>query len=344
MTDEQSENFEKEESIYKAFLSDSKRESENNLSFSEDEQRKIINTGKNTARITNIMISLAVLLLIIPVMTLVTYMYYSLGGEANRLIEVAGKTIYVTEPNISLEEMEIEHDIGFFSMNIFFDVYKRIGKDTYKVGNYDIYFALDKPSFPKKNTLLERPLPEIPQVETEILLHPKANVPFNRDSEWEILKGLPNGTVAEVYVSLNKLMKPEDLKSILQTDTEIRWLAVDTGLEAKQVDSEGVPITPLGYPAQIDSTIWSPFNGREQNNEEVFKDILSLLEKNEDVAEKVARAKSLEIKERLAYIEENGIKVYGAVITGPTSELRKLEQISEIRAMKVGEVKLWNWK
>ena len=66
------------------------------------------------------------------------------------------------------------------------------------------------------------------------------------------------------------------------------------------------------------------------------------LKKNEDVAVKIARAKSLALKERIAYLEKNDIKIYGAVVTGPTPELRKRKDKKEIRAMKVGEVKLWN--
>ncbi|MEH7011380.1 anti-sigma factor C-terminal domain-containing protein [Neobacillus niacini] len=344
MKDEHNKDRENDENLYKAFLKETKQEFTSTYSLSEDEQRKIVKDGRNTARITNIMISLAILLLILPIMTLFTYMYYGFGGKANNLIDVAAKTIYVTEPNMSLEEIEIEDDIGFFSMRLLFDVYKRIGKEDYKAGDYDIYFALDKPSFPKKNYFLERPLVEIPSVETETLLHPKALIPFNPQEEWNMLNGLPDGSVAEVYVSLSDLMEPDDLKKIMPAETELRWFAVNTGMEEGQTDKEGVPITPIGYPAQIDTTTWSPFNGREQSNEEVFMDILALLEKNEDVAEKVARAKSLEIKDRRAYLRENGIQIYGAVITGPTPELRKLEQIKEIRAMKVGEVKLWNWK
>lgn len=275
-------------------------------------------------------------------MTLLTYGYYAFGGKANKLIDVAVKTIYITEPNTSLEEMEIEDEIGFFSMNIFFDVFKRIGKEDYKAADYDIYFALDQPSFPKKNVYLERPLPELPSAETESLVYPKNSITFQKEREWNILKQLPDGTVAEVYLSLSDVMEPEELEDIIPADMEIRWLAVDSGIEKKAVDSEGIPIGPIGYPAQIDTSTWSPFNGRE-SNAKVFLEILSLLEKNEQVAETVARAKSLEIGERLAYIEENGIKVYGAVVTGPTPQLRELEQIKEIRAMKVGEVKLWNW-
>lgn len=333
-----------DEDLYKDFLNETKEEMENSYTLSEDEQQQIIQTGRSTARLTNVMISLAVLLLILPAMTLLTYMYYGIGGKANELIDVVSKTIYVTEPNMSLEEMELEEDIGVFSMHLLFDVYKRIGKEDYKAEDYDIYFALDKPGFPKKNYFLDRPLPDIPTLDTGTMLHPKAPVPFHSTEDWDMLGGLPDGTVAEVYLSFNELMEPNQLEKALPDETELRWLAVDTGLEVRRTDKEGVPIAPIGYPAQTDTTTWSPFHGREQTNDEVFMDILKLLEDNEDVAEKVARAKSLEVKERRAYVQENGIKIYGAVVTGPTPELRKLEQMKEVRAVKVGEVKLWNWK
>ncbi|WML42091.1 anti-sigma factor [Neobacillus sp. OS1-2] len=329
---------------YQKYLKESLNEVGGVHSYSEKSQTEIVTMGKNMARRTNIMISLAILLLIVPIMTLASHMYYAINDRANRLIDVATKTIYVTEPNMGLEKLRLEHEIGFFSMNIKFDVFKKIGKEDYKVGNYDIDFFLDRANFPKKNLNLDRPLAEYPDKDTEVLFHPKASVPFNRNDQWDMLNKLPDGTVAEVYISLNDVMKPKELNKILPKDMELRWLAVDTGMDAAQVDDEGVPITPLGYPAQYDQTTWSPFKSYHQTNEEVFLDILSLLEKNESVAEKVARAKSLSLKSRIAYIKKHGIKVYGAVITGPTEELRKLQNVKEINTMKVGEVKLWNWE
>src|SRR5690606_13721279 len=119
-----------------------------------------------------IMISLAVLLLIVPVLTLSSYLYYAIGGKANHLIEIASKTIYVTEPNMSIEEMELEEDIGFFTMNLYFDVFKRVGQDDYKAGEYTVRFALDKPNLPERDMKLERPLPNTGDMETDMLFHP----------------------------------------------------------------------------------------------------------------------------------------------------------------------------
>lgn len=338
------ENHKDELELYESILNESIQEFEETHSHSEKEQKRIIKKGKNTAIRTNILISLAVLLLIVPVLTLSTYLYYAIGGKANNAIDVAAKTIYVTEPNMSLEEMEIESDIGFFSMSIAFDVFKRIGREDYKAGDYEIYFAFDSPSFPERRMLLDRPMQEIANIDTEWLVHPDAPIPYGRSDEWDILKGLPDGTVGEVYLSLAELMEPKELEEKLGKQIEVRWLAVDTGFEERQVDNEGVPVGVIGYPAQIDSTTWSPFNGREQSNEEVFMDILELLEKNEETATKIARSKSLVLSERINYLKENGIHVYGAVVTGPTPELRKLENNELIQSIKIGEVKLWNWK
>lgn len=327
---------------YEDFLQQAVQDFNGTHTLSNDEQQNIVRKGRNTAIKKNIMVSLAILLLIVPIMTLGSYLYYAIGGKANHLIEVTTSTIYVTEPNMSLEPMRIEADIDFFSMNILFDVFKQIGRENYKVGHYDIDFAFDKPAFPVRNVVLDRPLPDIPSKETETLLHPKALIPSALYSQWAILDGLPDGTVAEVYVSLTDTVTQKELEELFGPGIEVRWVAVDTGMESRQVDADGVPITALGYPAQIDDTIWSPFNGREQTNEQVFMDMLRLLEKNEETAEKIARAKSLALPERISYIDKHGVRLYGAVVTGSTAELRKMEENDKIRAIKVGEVKLWN--
>ena len=56
-------------------------------------QKSLNKAGRNHARRTNIMISLAVILLIVPVLTLSSYVYYAIGGKANHLIDIATKII-----------------------------------------------------------------------------------------------------------------------------------------------------------------------------------------------------------------------------------------------------------
>ncbi|MEH7379048.1 anti sigma factor C-terminal domain-containing protein [Bacillus sp. JJ1533] len=341
MDKEQNQN---DKELYQSFLNESMQDYEKNHKVPETKQQRLIKAGKYHALQTNIMISLAVLLLIVPVLTLSSYLYYAIGGKANHLIDIATKTIYITEPNMSLEEMEVEEDIGFFTMDLYFDVFKRIGKEDYQAGEYSVSFALDKPNFPERDMKLERPLPNIGDMETDMLYHPRGSYGKTVSSDWEILEHLPDGTVGEVYLSLYQLMKPEEVEKQLGENVEVRWVAVDTGFEDKNLYEAGYSVAPIGYPLQVDTTTWSPFNGRVKSNEEEFLDILKFLAKEEKIAEKISRARSLVLKERIPYIEKNGVQVYGAVVTGPIPELRKLKDNQMIRFMKVGEVKLWNWK
>lgn len=309
---------------------------------SKEKQTALLKADRNHALRINIMISLVVLLLVLPVLTLGSYLYYAIGGRANHLIDIATETIYVTEPNMSLEEMELEEDIGFFTMDIYFDVFKRIGRADYLAGEYSVGFALDRPNFPKRDMKMERPLPSISSMETVLLYHPNGAYGKAIRSDWDILDNLPDGTVGEIYISFDHLMEPDEIEKQLGDNVEVRWVAVDTGLEDKNLYDAGYFVAPIGYPMQADPNTWSPFKGGEKLNAEVFLDILHLLAKDEKISEKISRAKSLVLKERIPYIKQNGIQVYGALVTGSTPELRKLEDNDSINIMKVGEVKLWN--
>lgn len=46
---------------------------------------------------------------------------------------------------------------------------------------------------------------------------------------------------------------------------------------------------------------------------------------------------------RLAYLRENGIAVYGAVVTGPIRELEKLRAEPELHRFQLGRIAVWNW-
>lgn len=335
-------NKQNDEERYQSFINKSKQDYENYYNIPEKKQKKLITSGRIHAMLTNIMISLAILLLIVPVLTLSSYLYYTIGGKANHLIDIATKVIYVTAPNISLEEMELEEDIGFFTMDIYFDIFKRIGNEDYNAGEYSVRFFMDNPNLPEPDMKLERTPSISADMETSMLYYPDGPYGKNVKSDWDVLAHLPDGTVGEVYLSLNQLLTPHELEKQLGNNVEVRWVAVDTGFEDKTLYEAKYPLAPIGYPPQVDNTTWSPFNGREQSNEEVFIDILNFLSEDEAIAEKISPAKFLALKERIAYIEKNGIRVYGAVVTGSTPELRKLKDLELVNVMKMGEVKLWN--
>ncbi|MFC0215437.1 sigma-70 family RNA polymerase sigma factor [Paenibacillus urinalis] len=47
---------------------------------------------------------------------------------------------------------------------------------------------------------------------------------------------------------------------------------------------------------------------------------------------------------RLDYLKENGVKVYGAVVTGPVRELEKLKQEQGLFYFQLGRIEIWNWE
>lgn len=309
--------------------------------FSKQEQQLIIRRGKIEARFTNILYSLTILLLIIPVATLGSYLYYGIGDKANHLIEVMDKTIYITKPNVSLEEMEIDSRIGFFNMDLSYDLYKRVGKKDVRIGHSTAHFAFSTPSFPETQFITDKPLTEYRSEEKEVFFHPAKAFPYNAEQDETVLKRLPDETVAEVFVSFDQLYTEEELLNKFPKDIDLVWYAVNTGLEETNLSSDGDYISPIGYPAQEDPDNWSPFN-QEGKNSEQFMDILTFLSKDEETAETIAE-KPLALDERIKYLQTNGIHIYGAVVTGPKESLVKLQENAMVKGMKLGEVRLWNW-
>ncbi len=51
----------------------------------------------------------------------------------------------------------------------------------------------------------------------------------------------------------------------------------------------------------------------------------------------------LDLSKRIDYLETNGFKHYGVVITGPTKEILKLREEPWVGDLKVDEVSFWNW-
>lgn len=49
------------------------------------------------------------------------------------------------------------------------------------------------------------------------------------------------------------------------------------------------------------------------------------------------------LEQRYQYIKDNGIQVYGVVVTGPTKELLKLQNLGSVHSPALGDVGLWNW-
>lgn len=304
---------------------------------------KILRNSIRNARFSLISYVIMILLLIYPAMIMSSYIYYGIGNRGQDLIQTVINTVYITEPNASLEEMDIEKRVGLFTFDVYMDLYKSIGKKDIKQGDWQVTYQFDEAKTPKRKYIIETPQRDIPYFDTKRLYHPEAELTNENINTWDTLEKLPEGTVAEVYVSLNELKQPENMKEVTKDlDVQWRWYAIDTGLEASGKNLESGYLAPIGYPAQPDPDGWSPYNSRGVNKEQ-FMESLYFLEKHEEQAVNISRGKFLELEYRINYLEKHGAKAYGGVVTGPTKEILKLKDNESVRSIYIGEVRLWNW-
>lgn len=285
--------------------------------------------------------TITILLLVVPVSYMFTFFYYAFGTKSTTLMDVTSQTLYVTEPNTSLQELEFDMNFKLFSMQLDFEQYKRIGSEDYKANTYSMNYTLGSLTKKEIDSSLERVAPKYPTQTNQWLTHPKNRSEVNSASEWNVLKGLPDETVVEAYISLTEIMEVSEVEKLFPK-IDVVWAAVDTGVEDDNLSSDGNVVSPIGYPVQPDNTYWSPFRDGP-SNEQVFINILNYIVQYEDLATKVSNAKNLDLAERINYIEANGVKTYAVVVTGPKKEIEALRDSNIIRALKIGEVKLWNW-
>ncbi|MEG0472402.1 MAG: anti sigma factor C-terminal domain-containing protein [Solibacillus sp.] len=288
-----------------------------------------------------ILTSVIVVLLIVPTCFMFTVFYYAFGTKSTTLMDITSQTQYITEPNITLEELEFDMDFSLFSMKLDFIQYKQIGKEIYPVKNYENTFILNNLTEKKIDSKLEKLYPKYPTQTNPWLVHPENSYEFNNAKEWWILEGLPDETVVEAYVSLNELYDVEHVQSEFE-NVDVTWATVYTGVEEKNLSAEGSVVSPIGYPVGRDTTNWSPFKN-SISHEQTFLEILEFLAPYEQIATDVSQHKNLALQERIEYVKQNGFKTYAVVVTGPKVEVDKLQQSQIVRLMKLGEVKLWNW-
>lgn len=324
---------------YEKLISKSKGDS-----LADDHQLKLQKKMKQTlfsSKLKMVFLIITIVLMLVPASFFLTLTYYAFGTSSTTLMDVTSQTLYITEPNTSLEEMEFDMDFGPFSMELQFEQYKRIGREDYKANTYTMNYTFDNLSKKEVDTSLERVSPKYPTQKNPWLTHPNNVTEVDSYREWQVLSGLPDETVVEAYLSLSELKTIDELENLFP-NVDILWAAVHTGVEATNISESGDVVSPIGYPVWRDTSTWSPFK-TDKKNEEVFIDILNFIGEHEELATAVSSAKNLALKERTDYIKANGIEIYGIVITGPKTEVEALKQLSIIKSMKIGEVKLWNW-
>lgn len=202
----------------------------------------------------------------------------------------------------------------------------------------------------------------VPEFLGASFVHPDLfiGIDFGRDKNVEVqtkkLEKNAETSVSVVDYSLNKTISLSEVESIINKyDVEVCWMAVEAGIEDaeprnmsfgdQQVLQWGIP-GKLSKPGDFDYAQLQKGNSKdfERSIIEELKwldDNKTILKPDSDLLKSNGIDNS--VNEQIQYILQNGIKIYGLRITGPSSEIIKLTQALDIRTMSVVDMDFWNW-
>jgi hypothetical protein len=308
-------------------------------------QEKIIRKSKWKARLQNACITLIIFSILLILLQTLTSKYYNLGNPCRLTLyrNAIKAAIQTTRPNADTTGSTLRRGT-FFSTEIGIKYLKKVGKDEVPGGYVTLRFNFSKPSIVSDespdsinfNNFYFDPTP----------ISENANIDID-PTMWNTLEKLHEGTVAEAYITFNKLYETQEVLDIFKNkDMDLLWLAVDTGTKNGTV---------LGFPHAYDfpelrrnwfdpppKVVQHYTNGEFRN--EYFIDTLKFLNEHKDIANAVDSIGSMQnLQETLNYLDKNGVRILGVAVTGPTKEILKLREDNLVRRIIVGESRLWNW-
>ncbi|TFJ93406.1 anti-sigma factor [Lentibacillus salicampi] len=363
LTDQELEAFEKELEKLESYQEtlENKPDEQPESAISNKKQRRIVRKGKWKARFQTALTALGIFMLIIILSSVLTAVYYSWGNpdRVDELREVIDHTLTVTDPYGYLGGTSTITK-PYFGLEATRDIKKQIGNETIKVGDLEVNFLFSSMTFPERSYMGNKS-----QNQSAFFFHPESDESFN--SDWDQLEKLPEGTVVSAYVSFDELLESKDVEQLFSgKQMNLLWLAVDTGMESS--GNNDVISNPIGFPSH---PIWHEDDMITQSHEEEeglfgsttvsesasspaytegdqnmlhdqFMKTLRFLQDHEKKANQLTFG-DLRLEESINFLKSNGIQHYGAVITGPTKEILKLQNEQLIKELKVDEVEFWNW-
>lgn len=319
----------------------------------EKRHNKMIKRGKWKARFHNTFNVLGLIIIITIVSSIITGMFYAAGTPDRNEVyrDVLTYSVAVRTPNISLINLNSEQNT-FFTNDYTGDLISEIGESSVRVGEFKGRTLFNKLSL--------NPLKLEGKYFLNYFSHPEGDVKFY---EWGKLEKVHEGTVAEGFISFDKKYETDEiLQKFKDKNLELLWMATDTGYE-EDIDYYlpiGFPYSPMWHQDDfivekrevkdgkiggkiISETASVPsvedYGSGELRNENFIK-TLKLIQKYDSVSNPIMPTHIL--NDHLQYIEENGVKIYGMVVTGPSKEILKLKEEDWVRGIKIGNVDLWN--
>ncbi|MED1038502.1 hypothetical protein S2E19_04688 [Bacillus mycoides] len=238
---------------------------------------------------------------------------------------------------------------AFFRTNSQFDLVKTIGKKEMPLGTIETSSFLSSLNITNQSWVNMHYQPNIHFV------HPKIKQgDYLKEASkkvWDTLAKVHEGTVAEVAISFDKPYTLQELEPLLYGVFEAQelpptpvWYALDTGQE--RINEEDFILSVdefIGFPEHIGFLDDETENLKTQEAKVI--EMMRILSTHEKTVSTVAMLpeSELNLDKRYQYVKDNGVKVYGIVITGPSKELLKLQNSPHIRYATLGDIEVWNW-
>lgn len=327
-----------------------------------NKEKKIIRHGKWKARISNVMTVISVFIIFMVTSSVITAIFYSTGERGETYRDAVSSAIAVSQPNTIVHLSS--GTTPLFGMGLSGGIIKQIGDARVSVGAYSMKLLFGWARLSNYTWTYER------SDTGKYFVYPQKNQStansMDDHNEWERLSKLPEGTVAEAYLSTNQLFTTDELlQKFEHKNLEPLWFAADTGPQTQNPvinDPLGFPSTPIWHAddmkvTQETKSNWSWFGsvtGRTSTSPAVntfgdgdlrnanFLKTLHLIQEHNSIAKQVIPF--IDLDDSISYLEKNGVKLYGVVVTGPVKEILKLKEEKWVSNMHVGEVRLWSWR
>lgn len=173
------------------------------------------------------------------------------------------------------------------------------------------------------------------------------------NSSLKRLAEIDDGHVAEMSLSLKNLASPDQLMKLLSDyDVAVTAMPIYSG-EFTQPGASysraglfdyNIPhltLKPL-YEFNEKGARWFNYFVPEEAGQ-MQEQIDAMLTELKWMINHLDYNEAAQDKQRLAYLEENGVQVYGAVVTGPVRELEKLTKLADFHHFQLSRVEVWNW-
>ncbi|MED0934401.1 anti-sigma factor [Bacillus mobilis] len=238
---------------------------------------------------------------------------------------------------------------AFFRTNSHFNLVKTVGKKEIPLGTLETSSFLSSVNVLNKSWMNTFYQPKL------FFVHPKTEPgDYLKESSkkvWDTLTKVHEGTVAEVAISFDKAYTLQELESLLYSVFEAQempptpvWYALETGEEKKDVENFILHSGEvIGFPEHI--RFLDSKTKKQKTPEDKVIEMMRILSIHKKTVSKVTllHESELNLDKRYEYVKDNGVKVYGIVITGPSKELLKLQNSPHVRYATLGDIEVWNW-